>query len=545
MTAVDAPAVDPHSEARDTAAGRAVTHLAVRQVRRGALIVTSVAAGMSAIVVATYRSTVGQSLDPAALTALARNPAIRTLFGEPGALDDPGGFAVWRTGTVLAVLLSVWGLLAATRVTRGEEESGRWDLLLAGRLPLTTVVTRHLVVLIAAMGVAGTAVAGALILAGAAVAGAVLHGAGLALVGMFFIAAGGLAAQMFPSRAAASGAALAVLGAGLLMRMVGDGVDALGWLRWFSPFGLMALTRPYDTDFAPPLLVLAGVAGLLFTAAATVSARRDARGGWLGAPGGRAPRLRLLGSMQGFAVRRALRPLAGWSVGIAAYYLLIGVLAVSVADFLAGNPQFADMAMQAGFAALDTVTGYVATLFALLSIPAGAFVAVRLAAVSAAETDRRLTLLYAQPVTRIHLLTAETSVALGGAIIFTTVAGAAVWLGGATVHADLGLGAALAGAWNVLPIVLLCLGASVLALGWAPHAVAGIGALPAAGGFLIQVIAGSAGVPAWVGSFSPFAHLAAVPQAPVNWSASAVMTAISVILAVTGAVGYRRRDLRY
>ncbi|MEK8110427.1 hypothetical protein NKG94_51120 [Micromonospora sp. M12] len=39
------------------------------------------------------------------MAALARNPAIRTLFGEPVALDQPGGFTVWRTGTVLAVLL--------------------------------------------------------------------------------------------------------------------------------------------------------------------------------------------------------------------------------------------------------------------------------------------------------------------------------------------------------------------------------------------------------------------------------------------------------
>ena len=87
---------------------------------------------MSALVVAMYHS---QALDPAALVALARNPAIRTLFGEPVALDDPGGFTVWRTGAVLTVLLAVWSSLAATRITRGEEDTGRWHLLLSGRTP--------------------------------------------------------------------------------------------------------------------------------------------------------------------------------------------------------------------------------------------------------------------------------------------------------------------------------------------------------------------------------------------------------------------------
>ena len=51
-----------------------------------------------------------------------------------------------------------------------------------------------------------------------------------------FITAGilittGLAAQLWPGRAPAAGAAVAVLVVGLLARMVGDGVDALAWLR--------------------------------------------------------------------------------------------------------------------------------------------------------------------------------------------------------------------------------------------------------------------------------------------------------------------------
>jgi ABC-2 type transport system permease protein len=520
-----------------------VTGLALRQVRRGALLITAVAAGMSALVVATYRGAAGDGLDAASLTALAENPAIRTLFGEPVALDDAGGFAVWRTGTVLAVLLSVWGLLAATRLTRGEEDAGRWDLLLAGRIPVQSVVLRHLAVLVAAMALAGAAVTGALVASGTSPVGAALHGGGLALIGMFFVAAGGLAAQVFPARSTASGAIAALLGAGLLVRMVGDGVDALAWLRWLSPFGLLALSRPYEANRAMPLAILAVAAAGLLALAVAVAARRDVRGGLLAGRSDRPPRLRLLGSTGAFAVRQLLPPLAGWSAGIGAYFLLIGLLAVSMTEFLADNPQFADLAAQAGFASLGTVTGYVATLFALLAIPAGVFVAVRVAAAAADEADRRLTLLYAGPVTRIRLLTAEIGAALGGAVVITTTAGAATWLGAATVDADLGLVDALVGAWNVLPIVLLCLGAAVLALGWAPRAVAGIGALPAAGGFLLQVIADSAGAPAWVGDLSPFAHLAAVPHAPPDWPAAAVMTAVAATCALVGAVGYRRRDL--
>ncbi|MZE49787.1 polyketide antibiotic transporter [Streptomyces sp. SID5770] len=522
----------------------AVTVLALRQTWRGALVVTALAAAMSAVAVSAYHGTVREPSDAAALSALAGNPAIRTLFGEPLALWDAGGFAVWRTGTVLAVLFSVWGLLASTRITRGEEDSGRWDVLLAGRVPVTTVVVRHMAVPVAAVLLAGAAAFVGLVAAGAGADGAVVHGAGLALCGVFFVAVGALASQVFAARSSASGAAVAVLGIGMLLRMAGDGSAGLGWLRWLSPFGLAALARPYDGNRPGPLVVLAVICLLPVACAVIVAGRRDVRGGLLPPPSGRAPRTMLLGSVRAFAVRRLLRPLAAWSTGVGVYYLLIGVLALSMTDFLTANPRFADLAAQAGFTGLGTVRGYVATLFALLAVPAGAFVAVRFSALAHDESARRLTLLLARPLTRARVLAAEITAVLAGAVLLVTVTGLATWAGTAVVGADLGLLAALSGAWNVLPVVLLCLGSSVLALGWAPRTVAFAGCAPAAGGFLLKVFADTSAWPAWVGWLSPFTHLAAVPDTPVDWTAALLMAAVAAVATAVGAVGYRSRDLR-
>ncbi|MBQ0988708.1 hypothetical protein KBX08_01195 [Micromonospora sp. H61] len=494
---------------------RVLRGLAVRQVRRGALVVTAVCAGMSALVAVGYHS---EALDPAALAALARNPAIRTLFGEPVALDQAGGFTVWRTGTVLAVLLGVWAMLSATRITRGEEDAGRWGLLLSGRITLAEAVRQHLGVLAVVPILVGVATAVAMIAAGVGETGSLLHGSALAAVGLFFVAVGGVTAQLFVSRSAANGVAATVLVVGLLMRMVGDGVPALAWLRWLSPFGLLALTRPFDTNRGLPVSVLAFAAS-------------------------RPARTALLGSVVAFAVRRTMRPLAAWSAGIGAYFLLLGLIARSMTEFLTGNPEFATMAAQAGFPALGTVEGYAATLYALLAVPVGVFVAVRLAATAADENARRLTLLLAAPVTRARLLAAEAAVAGCAALALITVAGIAMWAGTATVHAGLAPGDALAGAWNVVPVVLLCLGAAVLALGWAPRTVAAIGALPAAGGFLWQVLADSVDAPSWIRALSPFAHLAAVPATAPAWPPALVMAGISAAGVVAGAIGYRRRDL--
>ncbi|WP_338674309.1 hypothetical protein V1460_15530 [Streptomyces sp. SCSIO 30461] len=541
MTVMHAPAGRTGSP---IVARRAVTALALRQTRRGALVVAGLAAAMSAMTVAAHHSTVRDQVDVVALEALAANPAIRTMFGEPVALGDAGGFAVWRTGTALAVVLAVWGLLAATRITRGEEDAGRWDVLLGGRVAVKTVVARHIAVLMVASLFVGAAAFVGLVAAGATAGGAAAHGVGLALCGVFFAAVGTMTAQVCATRSSASGAAVAVLGISMLLKMIGDGVAVLGWLRWLSPFGLAVLARPYDGNQIRPLVLLGVACAAVTTCAVAASGRRDIRGGHLRISSGRSPRMSLLGSVQAFALRRMVRPLAAWSVGVGSYYLIVGVLAMSMTEFLTDNPRFADLAAEAGFAGLGTVQGYTGTLFTLLALPTGAFVAVRLATLTADETSRRLTLLFAQPMARTRVLMGEIAVVLGGTIVLTTVAGLAAWIGTWAAGADLGPARALSGAWNVLPITLLCLGAGVLAVGWTPRAVAVIGSFPAAGGFLLKVIADSSDWPAWIGLLSPFAHLGAVPAEPVNWPAAVLMAVLATLAAALGAVGYRLRDLR-
>ncbi|MCO8276758.1 hypothetical protein M1L60_39875 [Actinoplanes sp. TRM 88003] len=105
------------------------------------------------------------------------NPAIRALFGAPIGLDTAGGFTVWRVGTVTAVLLGARAILATTRITRGEEDAGRWDLLLSGRLPAPAVLLRHLASVMAVAAATATAVTAALVLSGTEPAGAMVHGA--------------------------------------------------------------------------------------------------------------------------------------------------------------------------------------------------------------------------------------------------------------------------------------------------------------------------------------------------------------------------------
>ncbi len=57
------------------------------------------------------------------------------------------------------------------------------------------------------------------------------------------------------------------------------------------------------------------------------------------------------------------------------------------------------------------------------------------------------------------------------------------------------------------------------------------------------MIADSVGAPAWIRELSPFAHLAPVPLIGADWTTTLIMTGLALILAVAGAMRYKRRDL--
>ncbi len=514
-----------------------------RLVRRGAVVLLVVAAGVSAMVVEQYRS-LADGFDLAAMRALAESPAIQIMFGEPVALDDPGGFTVWRTGTPLTVMVAVWSALTAVRITRGEEENGRWDLLLAGRVRLVRLLGLQLAVIIAAAVAIGVAVSGALMVAGTTTSGAVLYGSALALIGAGAAVWGGLAGQLVGDRRRASVLATAGIGAGLLARMAADSAEELSGLHWLTPFGLLGLIEPFLGNRPQPLAVLLFAGLALGAAVAVASSQRDVGAGVLPARTSHRARLREPRSLPGFAVRRSTGSVVAWATGIWLYFLVIGLLASSLTVFLADNPLFADLAAQAGFGSLTTVAGYLASLFALLAIPLGLFAAGRVAAGDADEEARRLTGVFAAPVTRRRWLLVEAGTAVAGTVVLAAGAGFAAWAGASAVGGDVLPAAALSGALNVLPVAWLSLGAALLAYGWIPQATLLVGAVPAVGGFFLLVLAESLRWPGWVLGLSPYRHVQAVPYESVNWAGTIGMTLIAVVLAVIGVIGFQRRDLR-
>jgi ABC-2 type transport system permease protein len=541
MTTATLPG-SPVAAGPQLAPGRAVSLLAVRQLRRGAVVVALICGGTSALVASQYKP-IGDLLDESGLRALADNPAIRILSGPPVALDNPGGFTVWRTGPPVSVLASVWIMLAATRITRGEEDGRRWDLLLAGRLRMADVIVRCLAALVGSATLIGVAVAAGLVAAGTEPTGAVIHAAGITCVALTFATTAMLAAQVMPRRSGATGLTVAALGVGLMLRMIADGSHQLAWLAWATPFGLTARAAPYADNRIVPLIVLGAFPIVLEGAALFAARHRDLGDGIVAVPDSRPPRTRMLHSIGGFALRRTGRTTLGWATGIAAYFLLVGATLAWLLELFQTNPRFAELAATAGLGGHKLVNVFAAALFSMLAVATGLYSAMRLATMVADEKAGRWTLLFAQPISRARLVSTEIMVTVGGVVALHCSAAVALWSGTKITGAPLQFSDSLAGALNSVPAALLAAGAAAVGVGWLPSAAGAIGALPVMAGFLVNVVIQATKPPGWVVNLSPWAHLAAVPDTPPNWAATTIFLLIGAILTGLGVYGYVRRDL--
>lgn len=524
------------------AARRAVSRLAMSQVRRGALIVALICGVMSAVVASQYDMIVSL-LNESGLRAMAGNPIERTLLGPPAALDDPGGFTVWRTGTPLLVLTSGWVVLATTRITRGEEDAGRSNLLLAGRLRVTDLIVRNIAALVACAMLIGISVAAGLLAAQTEPAGAVIHAVGITCVTLTSAATALLAAQVMPDRSSATALTVAALGVGLILRMIADSSHELAWSAWATPFGLAARAAPYADNRIAPLLALGAFPIVLAAAALWAAQHRDVGDGIVLIPHSHPPRTLLLNSIGGFALRRSARTTLGWVIGIAAFFVLVGALLASVLEFFNTNERITELAAEAGMTSLDSINLFAASLFSLLPVPTGLYAVMRLAAMVADERAGRWNLLLAQPVSRGRLVSVEIAIAVLGIIVLHCAAATAIWCGARITGAPLQFTDSLAGALNPIPVALLAAASAAVALGWMPSAVGVVGALPILGGFLVNAILQTTNAPGWVANLSPWAHLAPVPEMPPHWAATITFLVIAAGLIALGVYGYVKRDV--
>jgi ABC-2 type transport system permease protein len=460
------------------------------------------------------------------------NKAVRLFYGEPHDLLTVSGYAAWRVGGTLAIFSCIFGLLAAVRALRTEEDTGRMELVLAGVVGRRSAYFSAMAAIAAGIAILWLAELAGFLLAGLSLGGSAYLALASASVVPVYVGIGALACQLAPTRRVALELGGAVAGLLFLLRLVADTVNGLGWLRWASPLGWAEELRPF-TGARPLVLLLPVVAGAIAIAlAARIAVRRDVGTGLLSARDSAEPRLSLLSSPSAQALRRERGSVLVWLGGVGVFAYILGVIAKSSSS--AGISETLNREVEKlGAGSIATPSGYLGVTFIFFVLAVSLFACAQIGAARREEADGQLETLLALSVGRRRWLGGRLALAVAGAAAISLASGGV----------SISLSRLVEAGANCLPVTLLFLGIAALAYALVPRASGAIAYALVTVAFLWDLVGSLLGAPRWLVELTPFEHVGLVPAQPFRAGAAAIMVGIGLLAALAALAVFRRRDL--
>ena len=481
-------------------------------------------------------------------TAYGSNKATSALFGPAPDLQTVAGFTVFKISMTLMILGAVWGLLTSTRLLRGEEESGRWELLLAGQTTRRAATVQALaglgsgVLVLWALAALITILVGLDSKVNIAVGPSLYFAVAIVATAVMFLAVGVLTSQLGATRRQAASYAAVFLGLAYAVRMVADAGVGLHDLIWASPLGWVEELQPLTAPQPLALVPIVGLTAVLAIVAVHLAGRRDVGASVIEDRASRPRHLRLLTGPTGLAIRMVRPTVIGWWMAIAVSGLLYGVIAKSAGGTISGS------SVHKVFSKLGAPgTGAQAVLgvcFLILAVLVAFVGASQLTAARSEESGGRLDHILVRPVSRTSCLGGRLVVAFAVLVVSGVGAGVFAWLGATSQHAGVSFTTLLEAGVNLVPPAVAILGIGVLAFGIRPRAVS-VAVYALLGWSLLIVIVGGVGaISHWVLDTSVFHQMASAPAVSPHWEANGVMVAIGCAGALVGGAAFRRRDVQ-
>ncbi|MCE7080852.1 ABC transporter permease [Streptomyces sp. ST2-7A] len=492
----------------------------------------------------------------------ARQGLIESMSGPAGlAMTGPAEYLTDYTyASMLAhqmigftgVLIALMAVLTVTRHSRNEEETGRSELLRAGVLGRHAQLTAALAAAAIASLLIGLLMAVSLIgldTEGTTASGALLYGLAHTAVALVFAGAAAVTVQLTAHTRAASGMALAAVGAAYALRAAGDATGDLAeggagggvWLSWLSPIGWAQRTFAFVDDRWWPLLPCLALAVGLAALGYVLGTRRDVGAGLWAARGGRPRASDALAHPFGMALRLQRGLLVGFAVGLALLGAMYGSVIGEVEGMLGDVDVIQESLAQLGGATLTE--SFVSMVLIPLSTVAAVYAVLASLRVRAEETGGRAESLLATGLSRSRWAGGHLAVALLGGTAALVAGGLVLGVTGAATlgQGDL-VGSVLGASLAYGPALWLTVGATAALIGWAPRAVTLAWVLPI-GAFVLGYLGGLLDFPQWLVNLSPFTHVPRLPAQEMEWTPLVILTALAAGLLWLGLAGLRRRDL--
>ncbi len=470
--------------------------------------------------------------------AVTSGNALVAINGKVEGIDSLGGVIQDEFGFLAAFLLPLVGIALVARATRLEEESGRLELMLSGRMARHHPTAAALLVAAVTIAVVTVLFSLGLTASGVPLAGSVLYALSLGTLAFVFAGLAALVAQLTLHARGVYTWSLIVLAASYVLRGLGDAAHT--WVTWLSPLGWAEKTAPFGDQrwwvLAVPLVAGLTLGGL----ALRLAGRRDLgsaleRSG--AGPERAAARLRGPVGLAAWIHRPAT---LGWLAGGVLLTAMMGTLARQLIDAMAGNPT---LAQAMGIGSGRPVNGVVAATQLYLAVIAAGYVVQAIGTLRTEEADGRLEARLCGTLSRSRWLAAHALVVLGGLV--TIVLGSSLVLGLATalsVGGTAPIGPALGSGLAYLPAELVLAGLALAVYGLRPRlfglAWVGFGVMT-----FIAFLGPGLKLHQWVLDVSPTTHVGNPPVGAIHTGPLLLMTLVAAALVAGGFAAFRRRGV--
>jgi ABC-2 type transport system permease protein len=480
---------------------------------------------------------------------LGSSRALAAIIGPARDVGTLGGFVAWRVLGLLSIVGAIWGLLTATRLTRREEDTGRWELWLAGRTDRRHAAGQAIVglaigwLVLWTLTAIGTTAAGLDGRVGFPVSASLFYATAATAGAAMFLAVGVLASQLATPRRNANGLAAAAFAVFYVIRMIPDAAAAPAWVRWISPLGwvenLAPLTRPEPFALVPIVLFTVAAAAT----AVVLAGRRDLDAAILARRRPSTAGNRLLTSHAGLVVYLERWVALAWIAGLGALAFVFGVTARSAA---AGNVAVDTITLQLnrlGGKPVSPVAAWIGYEFIFLAALLAYAAAGQIAAMRAEEADGRLDNLLVRDLSRVRWLAGRLG--FGAAFVVWAALAAAVgaWLGAGAADSAVGLADMMRAGLNAAIPALFVLGLGVLLFSVVPRLAAPVLYAVVLWSFLVEIVGSSITGNHWLLDTALLTHLGPVPATGLRGTTIAWLAALTVLCTATGCAAFNRRDL--
>jgi ABC-2 type transport system permease protein len=530
--------------------GQVVTRITFRSILKGTIILGVLTGAMVMLqgmaYVAAYPDIKAQQQFAETLMA---SPALGILYGDPSYTTTARGYVVYRCLAFLMLVGSIWGLLTATRLFRGQEEDGRTEMLLSGQTTAGKAALRTMAGFGMAWGVAFALCASMVIITGHSkgvfISGqeALFFTLAILLPALFFFGLGAFTSQLAASRRRATLYGLVPLVIFYAMRCAAHVLKNAEWLQVWTPFGWIERAKPI-IDSKPVWIVptLAG-AVLLAGAALWIASRRDLGESVIAESDIAPPRFAFLGSVRGLAFRLNSPVMFWWLLGTTMLAALMTALAKTAADAVEASGSIAD--------ALSTLTGGSTGIAIAFMSMSTFFIAVllmvmatsSLAAIRHEEAKSYLDNILSRPIGRLQWLRDRLFVLAGG--LFATYVAAsltALVLAKAQGIPIDGTDFLLQGL-NMFGPISVVLGVGVLLYGWKPRLASMAMYIVISWSFLVDMVGSVVKFNKFIVNSSLVHHIALVPATQPDWSTFSWTLLVGLLLTALGLYSFARRDL--